>query len=89
MNNMKKLISITLICLSLSAISCTDAKMSKITALGSKHKVELIGYDGTVIREWISSGKPLSEANSDGYYFKDTKTGKIIEVSGTLIITTL
>jgi hypothetical protein len=33
-----------------------------------------------------SSGKVISENGSDGYYFNDATTGKLIEVSGTVII---
>jgi hypothetical protein len=36
---------------------------------------------------WISSGKVQSEENSDGYYFNDKKTGKLIEVTGRMVIT--
>lgn len=42
---------------------------------------------GSVARTWISSGKVSSESNSDGYYFSDKKTGKLIEVTGRLVIT--
>jgi len=67
--------------------SCTDAQRSKVGGLGSQFKVEMINCDGSVARTWISSGKVSSEANSDGYYFKDKKSGKLIEVTGRLIIT--
>lgn len=69
--------------------SCTDAQQSKIAGLGSKYKIELINCDGTVARTWISSGKVLTEQNSDGYYFNDSSTGQLVEVTGTLIITQL
>lgn len=67
--------------------SCTDAQRAKFGGLGDEFKVEMINCDGTVARSWISSGKVNSEENSDGYYFKDKKTGKLIEVTGRLIIT--
>lgn len=66
--------------------SCTDSSMSKITSLGSKHSITLYGADGKVIETWISTGKPHSEKSSDGYYFTDSKTGKLLEVCGTIII---
>ena len=67
--------------------SCTDAYRSKMGGYGDEFKVEILNCDGTVAREWISSGKVLSEEHSDGYYFKDKETGKLIEVTGRLIIT--
>lgn len=69
--------------------ACTDASRAKIGGLGSKFKVELIGCDGTVVREWTSTGKVKSEEASDGYYFMDENSGKLIEVTGNLIITKL
>lgn len=71
----------------LSFTSCTDATMSKFGGLGDEFKIEMLNCDGTVARKWISTGKVQSEANSDGYYFKDKTTGKLIEVTGRLVIT--
>ena len=73
--------------ISLVIASCTDAERAKLRGLGGKFKVEMINCDGTVARTWISSGKVSSEHNSDGYYFEDEKTGKLIEVTGRLVIT--
>ena len=70
-------------------VSCTDAERSKIGGLGDEFNVQLINCDGTVVRSWISTGKVRSEANSDGYYFKDKESKKLIEVTATLIITKL
>jgi len=52
-------------------------------------KIEMVNCDGSISHTWISLGKVLSEANSDGYYFYDKGTGKLIEVTGRLIITKL
>ncbi|MEH0152835.1 hypothetical protein V6R21_01750 [Limibacter armeniacum] len=71
------------------SIACTDAERAKIGGLGDEFKVELINCDGTVGRTWISSGKVLSEETSDGYFFKEKETGKLIEVTGNLVITKL
>lgn len=70
-----------------SLLACTDAEKAKFGGLGDEFKVEMINCDGTVGRSWISSGKVLSEANSDGYYFVEKDTDKLIEVTGNLIIT--
>lgn len=71
----------------MSSTSCTDATRAKIGGYGDEFKVEMINCDGTVARTWISSGKVQSEKNSDGYYFNDKETGKLIEVTGRLVIT--
>ena len=36
---------------------------------------------------WISSGKVATEEGSDGYYFMDSATGKLVRISGNVIIT--
>lgn len=65
--------------------SCSDAERARIGGLGSKFKVEM--YSGGVkVREWISTGKVVSEHNSDGYYFNDQESGKLIEISGDVVI---
>lgn len=69
--------------------SCTDAQIEKRRGLGDEFKIEMINCDGTTGKTWISTGKVHSEQNSDGYYFKDKKSGKLIEVTGRLVITKL
>mgnify|MGYP006866081902 FL=1 len=71
----------------MGSTSCTDASRAKLGGYGDEFKVEMLNCDGTVARTWISSGKVKSEANSDGYYFNDKDTGKLIEVTGRLVIT--
>lgn len=78
---------IALLITAVVAFGCTDAEQSKMGGLGDKFSVKLVNCDGTITHKWISSGKVLSEANSDGYYFMEDKTGKLVEVTGTLIIT--
>ena len=67
---------------------CTDAQRAKIGGYGNPHHVELYS-GGQKVREWVSSGKVDSETDSDGYYFNDMKTGRLIEVSGDVVITKL
>jgi hypothetical protein len=64
--------------------SCTDATMGKIGGYGNTFTIQVLGPD--TILEFQSSGKVISEEHSDGYYFTDAKTGKLVEVSGTVII---
>lgn len=81
-----KMLLITSISL-LALSSCTDASKAKITGFGSRYTVEMVGCDGKIVRKWESSGKVQSEAHSDGYYFMDAASGKLIEISGSIIIT--
>jgi hypothetical protein len=65
---------------------CTDAHMQQIESLGSNHKVTLYATDGHVINQWTATGNVANEAQSDGWYFRDSETGKLVEVTGTLVI---
>lgn len=56
--------------------------------LGNPHHVELWS-GGKLVRQWIATGKVSSEENSDGYYFMDLATDRLVEVSGSLVINTL
>jgi len=80
----KKLIAALSIC-SFCA-SCTDATKARLTGYGDEYKVEMFS-GGQMVRSWISSGKVRSENSSDGYFFNDRETGKLIEVAGDVVIT--
>jgi len=82
---MKKLL--VLFGVALMSVSCTDAGWEKVGGYGDEFKVEMVNCDGSVSHSWISTGKVQSEKDSDGYYFKDKETGKLIEITGRLIIT--
>ena len=67
-------------------MGCTDAQIAKLGGLGNEASVKC--WSGTkVIYEGTSTGKVQSEADSDGYFFKDKATGKLMEVSGNCVIT--
>ena len=82
---MKTLITLLVVA---TLASCTDAERAKFGGYGDKFKVEMYS-GGQKVREWTSSGKVLSEDGSDGYYFNDADTGKLIEVAGDVVITKL
>lgn len=82
---MKKVLGI--LGLSLILVSCTDAGMAKLGGYGDEFTIEVINCDGSVARTYTSTGKVRSEENSDGYYFLDKETGKLIEITGRIIIT--
>ncbi len=67
---------------------CTDAERAKFGSLGSPHSVECFS-GGTLIYKGTATGKVLSEDSSDGYYFTEKESGKLMEVSGNCVITRL
>ena len=80
---MKK--TITFLALTIIALSsCTDATRSKIGGYGDTYTVKVVSCD-TIIT-YHSTGKVLSEDKSDGYYFTNEANGKLVEVSGNVII---
>ena len=79
---MKRLALVLVLCL----VGCTDAEISQLQSYGSPHRIELWS-GGQKVREWTSTGKVLSESESDGYYFCDKETGKLVRVTGDLVIT--
>lgn len=83
---MKKL-SIILIGFALITMaSCTDSMVEKSFNYGNEFKVEMYS-GGKLVRSWVSTGKVHTENGSDGYYFKDKSTGKLVEVAGDVVIT--
>jgi hypothetical protein len=67
-------------------IACKDSEVAQFESLGSRHKITLYGATGTIVGQWESTGNVSNEANSDGWYFRDAKTGKLIEIAGTMIV---
>lgn len=67
-----------------SMVSCTDASISKMGGYGDTFTIKVLGPD-TVIT-YHSTGKVISEEKSDGYYFTNAANGKLVEVSGNIII---
>lgn len=84
---MKKILLIAL--LILAFVSCTDVKQAKLGSYNDNFKIELVNCDGTVTRSWISTEKVSNEESSDGYYFLDSETKQLIQVSGSIILTRL
>jgi len=80
---MKK-VMFSLVAIATLMASCTDAELSKLGGYGETYTIKVLGPD-TIIT-YHSSGKVLSENSSDGYYFTSKETGKLVEVSGNVII---
>lgn len=69
----------------LSLAACTDAKMKQFTSLGSPG--EIVCYSGALeIYRGKSTGKIATEQGSDGWFFQEEGTGKLIRVSGACVI---
>ena len=79
---MKRIIIIALL-----LAGCTDAQQAQLGGYGDEFKIELVNCDGSVTKQWISTGKVHSEKDSDGYYFMDKSNGQLVRVTGNLIIT--
>lgn len=69
-----------------TAASCKDATQAQYNALGKEHLIYQYSADGAVINKWTSTGSVSNEANSDGWYFEDSATNKLVEVTGTVTI---
>ena len=65
---------------------CTDAQNASLSSYGASQHVELWS-GGTMVKEWDSTGKVSNEAQSDGYFFCDKATGKLVRVTGDVVIT--
>lgn len=63
-----------------------NAKLSQLGSYGADHRIDMYS-GGEKVESWTSSGKVVSETNSDGYYFKDKDTGVLVRVTGDLVIT--
>lgn len=81
---MKRLLTILLLGLSM-IVGCTQTEFKDAITYGRSGVVKLYS-GGQLVEQWESTGKILSEENSDGWKFVDKKTGKLIRVSGTVVI---
>ena len=67
--------------------ACTNADISQAIAVGGSQHVTLYAANGAVIGEWNSDGVVRTESGSDGWYFEDKATHKLVRISGTVVIT--
>lgn len=65
--------------------SCSDATRGKFFSIGDSRSIECYS-GGKLIYKGRSTGKIRTEASSDGYYFVDSKTDDLVEVSGDCIL---
>lgn len=66
-------------------VGCTDAKQKQWTTLGDPAEVTCYS-GGKVIYSGKSTGKVAAEQQSDGWFFVDAATNKLIRVSGDCVV---
>lgn len=72
--------------LALGLVGCKDAEIAQFKSMGSAHHI--VCYSGGVkIYEGDSTGNISNEEHSDGFFFEDAKTHKLVELSGNCVIT--
>jgi hypothetical protein len=76
---------ILLAIMALTALGCSDGEMAKLSAIGKAGEITCFS-GGEIIYHGISTGKIGTESESDGWYFQEQGSGKLIRVSGTCII---
>jgi hypothetical protein len=81
---MKKALLSSLLSVALLS-GCTNAQRAKWSSLGGKHKITFYS-GGIAVRVWHTSGYVQNEEKSDGYYFQDDATGKLVTISGEVVI---
>lgn len=69
----------------LMLVGCKDATRAQWGAMGSKHTVTVYS-GGIAVKVFHSTGNVSNQGQSDGYYFEDAATHKLVEVSGTVVI---
>lgn len=75
-----------IVCLvSFMMVGCTDARLKQYATIGDPAKITCYS-GGKIIYEGTSTGKVHSEETSDGWYFVDSDTNKLIRVSGDCLI---
>lgn len=75
----------TSLCLAFLLVGCTNAEIAGVKGFGEDFKITVYS-GGKAVRTFVSSGKVLTEAESDGWYFMDAETKKLVRVSGTVVI---
>lgn len=69
----------------LLAAGCSNAEIAQWSSLGDAGEITCYS-GGVVIYSGRSTGKISTEAQSDGWYFQDASTGKLVRLSGDCVI---
>jgi hypothetical protein len=79
------MIKVIAFALALAFVGCTDSTVASLGAYGSAAHIKC--WSGTqVIYEGDSTGRISTVSQSDGWEFRDAKTGKFTRVSGPCVI---
>lgn len=81
---MKSVVLLIITSILLTACNSSRAKIGNTLSDASAHITCYSG--GKIIYDGNSEGKPFSEKGSDGYFFRDSSTRKLMEVSGQCVI---
>ena len=76
---------ILIVFLFLGWIGCSDATRASFNSYGNAAHIRCYS-GGVLIYEGDSTGRVATTSESDGWEWKDDKTGKFVRVSGTCII---
>lgn len=79
------LVSLVSIMLFTAVVGCKDATRAQWNSLGTRHRITVYS-GGKAVATFISTGNVSNQDRSDGYYFEDEATHKLVEVSGTIVI---
>lgn len=81
MNEKSVLFGIFSLAVVAAMIGCKDADVAQFESMGARHKITC--YSGTqVIYQGESTGNVNNEHGSDGWYWEDATTHKLVEASG-------
>ena len=75
-----------LVCLVLCGftLACSDAQKGRFGTSVEEFKVTVYSHDGSMIRQWTSTGKVGWRRS--GFYFLDKDSRKFIMVTGTVVV---
>jgi hypothetical protein len=68
-----------------AVVGCKDADIAQYKSLSRPHKITLYS-GGIAVKTYYSTGNVSNSGNSDGWYFENKETGKLVEVAGTIVI---
>ena len=79
-----KIVHVLLVGLAICLVGCR-ADIAQLTAYGSDHKISVYS-GGVLVKEYHSVGKVFTEEGSDGWYFMDKSSNKLVRVAGTVVV---
>lgn len=74
-----------LLIVSVLLFGCTDTQIASIDAYGKQGSIKCYS-GGKLIYEGVATGRIQTVHQSDGWEFKDSKSGKFLRVTGDCVI---